>query len=725
LTESATRPIPVQGGPPVVARSSTTDDRNRVLKHGDTFAVFDHCGDMKIGGLDEEGLYHLGTRHLSELLLHLDGDRPFFLGSTLSREDGHLSVALTNHDMIVEGRVVSPLGTLQLSVTKLLWNATCYQRLKLKNYGRLPMLTVVSSIFAADFADIFEVRGMTRMARGRKLEPQVERHRVVLGYRGLDEVERRTVLSFDPAPTELSESRAVSRVLLAPGEELDLSASIACEKEDRHVRVLHFDLARETSKSEVLRTAPRVDPLDTSNSQVDAWVGRAAADLRMMTTELATGPFPYAGVPWFNTPFGRDGIVTALECLWFAPELARGVLRFLASTQATELIPEQDAEPGKILHETRNGEMAALKEMPFGRYYGSVDGTPLFVVLLHEYYQRTADRTLVEELWPNAEAALLWLDRYGDRDGDGLVEYQRRTDTGLLHQAWKDSDDAVSHRNGTLAEGPFALCEVQGYAYAAWRAGAKLATVLGLSAVAADLDARAERLRVTFELAFWCEELSTYALALDGGKRPCEVRSSNAGQCLFTGIASAERAERVAESLLDPASFSGWGIRTLAETESRYNPMGYHTGSVWPHDNALVALGLARYGLNRLALPVFSGLFEAGTFFDLNRMPELFCGFAREPGAAPVLYPVACSPQAWAAGSVFLLFQACLGLEIDAPKRTLRFRQPALPTAVDWVQIRDLVVGEATVDVLLERHESDVGVNVLRREGTLRTVVEK
>jgi glycogen debranching enzyme len=696
-----------------------------VLKHGDTFAVFDHCGDMKIGGLDEEGLYHLGTRHLSELLLHLDGDRPFFLGSTLSREDGHLSVALTNHDMIVEGRVVSPLGTLQLSVTKLLWNATCYQRLKLKNYGRLPMLTVVSSIFAADFADIFEVRGMTRMARGRKLEPQVERHRVVLGYRGLDEVERRTVLSFDPAPTELSESRAVSRVLLAPGEELDLSASIACEKEDRHVRVLHFDLARETSNSEVLRTAPRVDPLDTSNSQVDAWVGRAAADLRMMTTELATGPFPYAGVPWFNTPFGRDGIVTALECLWFAPELARGVLRFLASTQATELIPEQDAEPGKILHETRNGEMAALKEMPFGRYYGSVDGTPLFVVLLHEYYQRTADRTLVEELWPNAEAALLWLDRYGDRDGDGLVEYQRRTDTGLLHQAWKDSDDAVSHRNGTLAEGPFALCEVQGYAYAAWRAGAKLATVLGLSAVAADLDARAERLRVTFELAFWCEELSTYALALDGGKRPCEVRSSNAGQCLFTGIASAERAERVAESLLDPASFSGWGIRTLAETESRYNPMGYHTGSVWPHDNALVALGLARYGLNRLALPVFSGLFEAGTFFDLNRMPELFCGFAREPGAAPVLYPVACSPQAWAAGSVFLLFQACLGLEIDAPKRTLRFRQPALPTAVDWVQIRDLVVGEATVDVLLERHESDVGVNVLRREGTLRTVVEK
>jgi glycogen debranching enzyme len=725
VTESATRPTPVQGGPPVVARSSATDDRSRVLKHGDTFAVFDHCGDMKVGGLDEEGLYHLGTRHLSELVLRLDGDRPFFLGSTLSREDGHLSVALTNHDTLEGGVVVNPLGTLQLAVTKLLWNATCYQRLKLKNYGRLPMSLVITSVFAADFADIFEVRGMTRKARGRRLEPRIERNRVVLGYRGLDDVERRTVLTFEPAPTELSATSATSRILLAPGEELELTASIACEKEDRHVRVLTFDLARETARTEVLRRAPRVDPLDTSNSQVDAWVGRAAADLRMMTTELATGPYPYAGVPWFNTPFGRDGIITALECLWFAPDLARGVLRFLASTQATELVPEQDAEPGKILHETRNGEMATLKEMPFGKYYGSVDGTPLFVVLLQEYYQRTGDRALVDELWPNALAALEWLDRYGDRDGDGLIEYHRRTSAGLVHQAWKDSDDAVFHRDGTPAEGPYAVCEVQAYAYAARRAGARLASMLGLGAVATELQGRAEALRVVFERAFWCEDLSTYAIALDGTKRACEVRSSNAGQCLFSGIASAERAERVAEGLLDPASFSGWGIRTLAETESLYNPMGYHTGSVWPHDNALIALGFARYGLNRLALPVFTGLFEAGTSFDLQRMPELFCGFAREPGAAPVLYPVACAPQAWAAGSVFLLFQACLGLEIDAPRSTLRFRQPSLPPAVDWVQIRDLAIGEATVDILLERHESDVGVNVLRREGPLRTVVEK
>lgn len=725
MTESEARPTLVQGGPPVVARSSMMDDRSRVLKHGDTFAVFDHCGDIKRGGLDEQGLYHLGTRHLSELVLHLDGDPPFFLGSTLSREDGHLSVALTNHDLLADGRVVTPLGTLQLTVTKLLWNATCYQRLKLKNYGRTPMTPVLETHFAADFADIFEVRGMTRKARGRLLEPRVEESRVLLAYEGLDDVERRTLLSFEPKPTELRATSAISRVTLAPGEERELTASITCERQDRHVRVLHFDLARETARAELSRTAPRVEPLDTSNSQVDAWVSRAAADLRMMTTELATGPFPYAGVPWFNTPFGRDGLITAFECLWFAPELARGVLRFLAGMQAKELVPEQDAEPGKILHEMRSGEMAALKEMPFGRYYGTIDATPLFVILLHEYYRRTADRSLVDELWPAAEAALDWLDRFGDLDGDGFVEYHRRAGTGLVHQAWKDSDDAVFHRDGSAAEGPFAVCEVQAYAYGARLAGAKLARVLGLDSPAAKLESRAEALRVAFERVFWCEELATYALALDGSKRRCEVRASNAGQCLFTGIVTPERAERVADSLLDPASFSGWGIRTLAETEARYNPMGYHTGSVWPHDNALVALGLARYGLTRQVLPVFTGLFEAGTFFDLNRMPELFCGFARESAAAPVLYPVACAPQAWAAGSVFMLFQACLGLEIDAPRRTLRFRQPALPTAVDWVQIRDLVIGEATVDVLLERHESDVGVNVLRRDGPLRTVVEK
>jgi glycogen debranching enzyme len=716
---------PPGDSPPVVARSSITDDRSRVLKHGDTFAVFDHAGDVKTGGLDEEGLYHQGTRHLSRLLLHVDGDRPFFLSSTLRSEDGHLSVALTNHDIVRENRVVMPLGTLQVSVTRLLWNATLYQRVKLKNYGPERLVTELSLVFFADFSDIFEVRGMTRSARGQDLEPVLEAGRVVLGYLGLDRVERRTAITFDPVPTSLTRSSAVTRVALAPGGEAQLCVTVSCESGARKPSVFAFEAARQLSVNEASHKVVRFGLLETSNSQVDAWVRRATADLQMMTTDLATGPYPYAGVPWFNTPFGRDGLITALECLWYAPKLARGVLRYLASTQARELVPEEDAEPGKILHEIRNGEMAAMREMPFGRYYGSADATPLFVVLLFEYYERTGDLALVEQLSDHAEAALEWIERYGDLDGDGFVEYRRRTPHGLLHQAWKDSDDAVFHADGQLAEGPFALCEVQAYVYAALRAGGKLRELLGRGAPAEPLFEKAERLRRRFEEAFFCEELGTYVLALDGKKQQCRVRASNAGQCLFTGIVSEERARSVADQLFAEDSFSGFGVRTLSALEKRYNPMGYHTGSIWPHDNALIALGLSRYGLNDLALRIFSGLFEAGMHFDLNRMPELFCGFARESSEGPVLYPVACAPQAWAAGSIFLLFQACMGLHIDAPKKTLRFTQPELPPAIDWVELRNLEVGDAVVDVVLERHANDVGVNVLRRDGALKTIVEK
>jgi len=463
--------------------------------------------------------------------------------------------------------------------------------------------------------------------------------------------------------------------------------------------------------------------LESSNAQVDAWIDRSVSDLHMLTTQLPTGPYPYAGVPWFNTPFGRDGIVTALECLWPRPEIARGVLAYLASTQATAVTPEQDAEPGKILHETRQGEMAALREHPFGRYYGSVDATPLFVVLAGAYYERTGDRSFIESLWPHVEAALQWIDDHGDRDG--FVEYRRQSSKGLVHQGWKDSDDAVFHADGSLAEGPIALCEVQGYAYAARRAGAALAALLGRPEQAAQLLHRAERLRERFEAAFWCDDLSTYALALDGDKRPCRVRTSNAGQCLFTGIVDSDRARRVARTLFADESFCGWGIRTLDAREARYNPMAYHNGSVWPHDNALVAYGLARYGMEDLATRIWSGLFEAARWFDLHRMPELFCGFSQTPGEGPTLYPVACAPQAWAAGSVFLLFQAFLGLSISGPRAEVTFTRPHLPPALDELRIHDLELCGATVDLRIVRHDDDVGVNVLRREGDVRITVRK
>jgi glycogen debranching enzyme/glycosyltransferase involved in cell wall biosynthesis len=708
-----------QSGPHhVVARESVADERTRVLKHGDTFVVFDHAGDIKRGGLGEEGLYHESTRHLSFLQLELHGTRPLFLGSTIREENDQLAVAFTNPDVLLDGEVELPRGTLHVSVKKLLWRGACHQLFRVKNHGLQPVETSLTLRFQADFADIFEVSGMTRKARGTLLPPEVDNGSVTLRYRGLDGVERRTLIKVTPPRgSSLTASSATVKLWLAPQEESAFSVSVACQSEPPNAAVLDFEAAREAAETEREGAVSHAAQVSTSNEFANSWIRRAASDLSMMVTELPTGPYPYGGVPWFNTPFGRDGIITALECLWLRPEIARGVLSYLARTQATERIPEQDAEPGKILHETRSGEMAALGEMPFRQYYGAVDTTPLFVMLAGAYYERTEDKPFIESLWPHVEAALGWIDRDGDRDGDGFVEYERQSTEGLIHQAWKDSDDAVFHADGTLVSGSVASCEVQGYVYKAWRAAAMLASTLKQTEQAAELGRKAETLKQRFDRAFWCDDLSTYALALDGDKRPCRVRTSNAGQCLFTEIVAPERAARLAATLFSAESFSGWGIRTLATGEARHNPMGYHTGSVWPHDNALIARGLSRYGLIDNVLRIHTGLFEAGLHFDFHRMPELFCGFSRGPGEGPVPYPVACAPQAWSAASVFLLIEACLGLRIDASRREVRFERPRLPESVSELSISNLTVGPATVDLRLVPKNHGLGVDVLRCHG--------
>jgi glycogen debranching enzyme len=532
-------------------------------------------------------------------------------------------------------------------------------------------------------------------------------------------------LHFSLPPSSLTDAAARFNMSLAPRDEVVIQLTVNCRQGHSASQPRTFEQARTEAGADRERYHSWCCHVQTSNDQFNAWISRAASDLHMLTTELPTGPYPYAGVPWFNTPFGRDGIITALECLWLRPGLAKGVLKYLASTQATEVVAAEDAEPGKILHETRIGEMAALKEMPFGRYYGGVDSTPLFVLLAAAYLRRTGDRAFVETIWPNVEAALNWIEVYGDRDKDGFVEYARQSSDGLIQQGWKDSDDSIFHVDGTLARAPIALCEVQGYAYAAWRAGSLLARTLGRGDLADRFTQCAENLRTRFLERFWCEDMGTYALALDGEKRPCRVRASNAGQCLFTGIAAPDHARAIARELLTPESFSGWGIRTVASSEARYNPMAYHNGTIWPHDNALIALGLSRYGLSETAVPILSGLFEAGLHFDLNRMPELFCGFPQSHGEGPIHYPVACAPQAWAAASVFLLIQACLGLEVDGLEREVVFSNPQLPEYLPEVRIHNLEVAGAAVDLLLIRNKHDVGVNVLRREGNVRITVVK
>jgi glycogen debranching enzyme len=709
----------------ILATSPQADVHTRVLKSGDTFAVFDHSGNITPTGLGEEGIYHEGTRYLSCLLLGLNGSGPLFLSSTVKADNDLLAVDLTNPDAFVDGKTAIPRGTLHLFRSKFLWNGVCYERLRIKNYGLTAATAVVSFHFEADFADIFEVRGSKRKKKGQHLEPVVEDHAVILGYQGLDGVVRRTRLEFAPGPAAISQAEARFDVSLSPKSEKTIYLTTSFERGRNRPYVASHEEAERAAEHTLRDIQSQKPVVATSNDQFNAWVNRATADLHMMTTHMAEGPYPYAGVPWFSTPFGRDGLLTALECLWLEPALARGVLAYLAATQADDVIPLQDAEPGKILHETRNGEMAALGEIPFGRYYGSVDATLLFVAVAGAYYERTADLPFIQSIWPNVERALGWMETYGDRDGDGFIEYMRTSPQGLVQQGWKDSHDSIFHADGTLVQGPIALCEVQGYAYAAKRAAAVLAAALGNAEMAARLQNQARELQERFERAFWCDDLSTYALALDGDKRPCRVRSSNPGHCLMAGIADPERARRTAGTLLNASSFSGWGVRTLADTEVRYNPMSYHNGSVWPHDNALIACGFARYRFKPEVLQVLQGMFDASTFVDLHRLPELFCGFRRRPGEGPTLYPVACAPQAWAAAAVFMLLQACLGLEVKAIQRQLCFNYPLLPEALPDVRIHNLRIGEASVDLQLVRHKNNVGINVLRREGQVEILMVK
>lgn len=715
--------VEIEGRYYILATSSPADENDRVLKHGDSFAVFDRHGDIRPIGLSEEGIYHRGTRFLSGLILRLADERPLLLGSTTRGDNSRLAIDLTNPDMTLDGQRLRS-GTIHISRTKVLWAAACHERIELRNFGEVPVSLPMSVRFAADYVDLFEVRGLQRDRRGSLRSPRVTPATVVLGYVGLDGLRRQTRIAFERAPDTLDGGRATYRVELDPGATVQIEVRIACEF-DRASRQIAFTTALDRSGQELHGRVARSARISSSSDPFDEWVDRSLSDIVMMTSETAEGPYPYAGVPWFSTVFGRDGLVTALQMLWVQPWLARGVLGHLAATQATRDEPARDAQRGKILHEVRHGEMAALMEIPFGRYYGSHDATPLFIVLADAYYRHTADRDFIVQLWPSIERALAWLDGAADPDGDGFVEYERHTPIGLAHQGWKDSDDSIFHADGALAEGPIALCELQAYVYAARLGAATLADALGRADRASELRAQAERLRIRFEEAFWVEELGTYGIALDGDKRLCRVRTSNPGHCLFGGIVRPERAERVANELLSDAMFSGWGVRTLAAGQPRYNPMSYHDGSVWPHDNAITALGLARAGFHDHAARVMSGLFEASRNFDLARLPELFCGFSRRVGEGPTHYPVACSPQAWASGAVFMLLQACIGLEIDAPHRTLRFNRARVPVFLDHLRIDNLAVGDASLDLVLGRQPQGMSVDVVGRRGDVEVVSVK
>jgi glycogen debranching enzyme len=704
----------------VRASSALADDRTRVLKYGDTFAVFNRYGDIEPLGTSRFGLFHSETRYLSRFTVRLNQKQALLLSSTIREDNAFLSVDLTNVDTNLNGNGELPRGTVHLFRLQFLRDAACYQYFRLLNYGLQSVKVSLLLQFEADFADIFEVRGTKRSRKGEHLPNHVTDDHVTLSYRGLDDVLRRTCLEFSPKPVSLSAQEAAFEITLQPKEEAAVSCTIVCERDSAPANVDPYNSAFRKLEREFERTGIDECVITTSSEAFDSWLTRSSADLRMLIDGNPEGPYPYAGVPWFNTVFGRDGIITALECLWMTPRIAETVLKYLAETQATKEEPERDAEPGKILHEMRRGEMSVTGEVPFARYYGSVDSTPLFVMLAGAYFLRTHNLSFLKEIWPHIKLAIAWIDTYGDRDHDGFVEYEKRSSKGLVQQGWKDSHDSVFHADGSMADPPIALCEVQAYVYAAKRSAALIARAFQETEFAQRLEAQAEGLREKFDQRFWCEDLGMYALALDGEKKQCRVRASNSGHALLCKIAKEERAETLVASLMTEQLFSGWGIRTIGAAESRYNPMSYHNGSVWPHDNALIGLGFSLYGFQRRAGEILHALFDVSRDVELQRLPELFCGFHKRPNThGPTLYPVACAPQAWAAGAVFLLLRACLGMSVRAPERQICFNHPVLPAPLEHVQIENLRLVDATVDLLIHRHGEGVAVEVLRRRGEI------
>ncbi len=698
-----------------ISAAQSASRPQRTLKHNDTFVVFDDRGDIGVSPGGTDGLFYCDTRFLSRLQLLMNDAQPLLLGSNLRDDNAALAIDLTNPDIFADQHIVMEKDTVHILRTIFLWRDTLYQRLGVRNYGNRPINVYLSMLFANDFADLFEVRGTHREYRGTATAQLRGIDQVLLTYHGLDDKLRSTTLTFDPLPDQLATNGAEYKLRLEPGEARPIFLAAGCdEAEERPKPFLRAIIA---ARRALRGATDGRTSVETSNELFNEMLCRSAADLEMLMTDTPQGRYPYAGIPWFSTTFGRDGILTALQMLWWSPDVAKGVLHRLAAYQAATTDPLADAEPGKILHEMRGGEMAALREVPFGLYYGSVDSTPLFVLLAGRYLERTGDLDSIATLWPTIEAALDWIDGPGDPDGDGFVEYIRASEQGLANQGWKDSHDAIFHADGRLAEGSIALAEVQGYVYAAKRMAACCARRLGRGRQAHKLDAEAEGLAVRFETAFWCPEIDTYALALDGGKKRCVVRTSNAGQVLFTGIAAPTRAALVAEGLLRPDLFSGWGIRTVARGEARYNPMSYHNGSIWPHDNALIALGFARYGLKQPIETLFAGLFQAGTYMDHRRLPELFCGFQRQHGHGPTLYPVACAPQAWAAAAPFALLQACVGLEFDPFGNEIRLNNPRLPAFLDEVMLRNLQLGASSVDLRVRRHNQTISLDTPRISG--------
>ncbi|WP_139489776.1 amylo-alpha-1,6-glucosidase [Brevibacillus dissolubilis] len=678
----------------------------RVIKEDDLFLLTDKQGDIPAADEYGLGLYSKDTRFLSRFELLIHDVKPVLLSSS-AEENDLATIRLTNPP--IEGRLWRE--SVEIKRQRLIYEGGLYETITLTNFYPKAVTLELSVRFDADFLDMFIVRGFMKGRTGEKTATVAdeEGNRLIFGYIGADGVKRETRITWDVPHSGIEEGGTVRfSFTLAPKESQAIRFFIAPYVDDRGPVQYPMETAVQALEASYEEWLGQSAQVESDMPLFDKLYQRGVQDLRVLLTDLGYGRFPVAGLPWYAVPFGRDSLIAALQMLSSNREVARGTLLTMAQYQGTKQDEWRDEQPGKIMHEIRFGELAGSNQVPFTPYYGTIDATPLFLILLIEYYHWSGDLALVGQLLPHVERALDWIKQWGDRDGDEFVEYHRESAKGIANQGWKDSDDSVVHENGDYAISPIALVEVQGYVYQAKLQLVPILRQLGRIELADRLEQEAEALRQRFEADFWMEDEEFYAIALDHEKKQVRSVTSNPGHALMSGIMSDERAAKVAKRLVAPDLFSGYGIRTMSTESSGYNPMSYHDGSVWPHDNSLCMLGLAKLGFGDEAGTVISGLLQAARGFEYYRLPELFCGYDDSLGA-PVAYPVACSPQAWAAGTPLVFLQVMLGITPDAVSRTIRFH-PVLPDGMNELTARNLQVGEGclSVHVLREAQKPDV-----------------
>ena len=675
------------------------------LKCGDSFLLLDICGDL-LSSRQEMGLFRHGTRFLRTSNLFLEGKKMVALSHQTSQMSDACHIDLTNMPLQLTSDTLLEQGIVHIDRFMTLEQDYLKQTFTVTSFHTVDLPLTLSLRVGADYSDMFEVRGTVREQRGIQLPAELNPSGLKLGYQGLDNVERWTTFKASPAPASVQSDRLDWELHLQRGVPVEITV------------LVHMD----ESSSEVLKTGQAATlwretdqpTVVTDNPFFNRLLERSTQDLMMLSTMTPYGYYPYAGIPWFNCPFGRDGLIAAMEFLPLYPQVARGTLAFLAAYQGKKVDSFTDEEPGKILHEFRKGEMAALREIPYIPYYGTADATPLFLILFEAYMRWTNDEAFLEQHWSHIEAATKWMSTYGDRDGDSFLEYQRGEKTGLGNQGWKDAWDSMSHSDGRISRTPLALSEIQGYAYAAYRAAGYLARKTGNQVLYQRWNEKAEIIQENFLQHFWWDEEQTLYMALAEHKEPCDVVGSNAGQCLWTGILPDDKARLVIERLMRKDMFSGWGIRTLSTEAARYNPLSYHNGSVWPHDTALIGTGFSLYGGKEEAGQLLKSLFDASDHFADARLPELYCGFERREGYGPTRYPVSCSPQAWAAGAPVALLLSLLGLHPNAAEQRLTLHQPTLPEWLGSLEINGLYVGSQRVHLHFTRQDNHTNVSIGR-----------